>query len=216
MLFFIFLSKFLCEIFPIHLNEPLEIYQNLKDKTVVLVKSTIMVKNQNDLIWSEADPSIPLMTSLRIYKTGGLSSNEKVELFMDNKYEPHNVFLFTSYEGAGFYSFDFDVQSKVDNLYGLKLEIYEGRPQNTEIVSGIDYHLTMLTEKVGEILDFARKNFEMEEMGEEDEAKYVKLYNYIFSLVYKISFLKIITLFATIFYFNKSVKDFFITNKIAK
>ncbi|EEQ82948.1 hypothetical protein NCER_100279 [Vairimorpha ceranae BRL01] len=213
---FLLLSPLYASIFLINPKEDLEICKNLEEKTVVLVKTTLMVKNVERLQWSEVESNVPFETSLTIFKMDGLSGNKKEELFHDRKYDSHNVFFFTSYKGAGFYSFIFNVDIKVPDFYGLKVEIFEGNPKSEEIVSGVDYQMTVLTQKVEELLSFARQNFEMEKAGEKDEAKYLMLYNYISKLVFRISLLKIVILFVTIFYFNKSVKNFFISSKIAK
>lgn len=216
-LFFIFYVY--SNIFSLKDNDTVEVFKNLSDRTVVLIKTTIMIENPHTKEWHESDENIPVMNQLKIYKSdkpSDLSNTEKSQLFEDEKYDPHNVFFFTSYKGSGLYGFEFKINTNVPNTYGLKLEIFEGNADNPEIMSGIDYHMSWLTQKVGDLLNFARNNFEIEEISDKDEVEYVRLYNYIFKLVFRIFALKIIVLLVTIFYVNKRVKKFFITQKIAK
>ncbi|KAK6090143.1 hypothetical protein P3W45_000869 [Vairimorpha bombi] len=206
-------------IFPLRDNDTVEVFEKLSDRTVVLVKSTVMIENPHTKEWNEIGENIPTMTQLKIYKTdkqSDLSLKDKPQLFKDEKYAPHNGFFFISYKGAGLYGFEFKINTTDPNTYGLKIEMFEGNADNPEIMSGIDYHMSWLTQKLGDLLSFARNNFEIEEMGDQDEVEYVRLYNNIFKLVFRIFLLKIIVLIVTIFYVNKSVKKFFITHKIAK
>lgn len=206
-------------IFSLQDNDTVEVFEKLSDRTVVLVKTTVMVENPHTKEWHEIDENVPTMTQLKIYKSdkqSDLSLKDKPQLFEDEKYAPHNGFFFISYKGAGLYGFKFKVKTNAQYIYGIKIEMFEGNADNPEIMSGIDYHMSWLTQKVGDLLNFARNNFEIEEMGDQDEVEYVRLYNYIFKLVFRIFALKIIVLAVTIFYVNRSVKKFFITHKIAK
>lgn len=206
---FIFLSLVFSMIIPIDKSTPFSTYADFSDNTVVLAKATIMIRHPHTGAWIEADDSIIPSINLKV------TYDENVCL-EDTKYVPHAEFFLITYKGAGTYNFFFKVDMKSNEKFGLKLGIFRGSPQNTEITSSIDYHIKDINKNVTGLLDFARSNIDSEELGNKREKEYINLYNTMFGLVYKTSLLKIIVLFITIFYINTSVKSFFITQKIAK
>lgn len=206
---FIFLSLVASMIIPIDKSSSFTTHADFSDNTVVLAKATIMIKHPHTGSWIEADESIVPSINLKVtYK-----DNVCLE---DTKYVSHAEFFLITYKGAGTYIFNFKTDMKTNDKFGLKLGIFRGSPQNTEITSSIDYHIKDISKKVTGLLNYARHNMDIEELGTRNEKEYIDLYHTMFGLVYKTSLLKIIVLFVTIFYINTSVKSFFITQKIAK
>ncbi|KAF9763289.1 hypothetical protein NGRA_1368 [Nosema granulosis] len=218
MIFFYFANIF-SAVFPVSEKEGFCVYKKLLSSTVVMVKTHAYHRVDSTEPWVEVK-DIQTMTSMNIYKAKDKQHVATVTdgkiVFRDAKYDSSNIFFFTTNHGNGNYTFEFDIKANSPGEFGIMLEMFEGKPYNPEIVSGVDYQMNWLTQKIQDLLDFAKNNFEIQRMGDEDEAEYEKLYAYIFTLLFRVTIAKIIVLLVTIFYFNKAVKNFFVSKKIVK
>jgi hypothetical protein len=219
MLFIYFVSVF-SALFPVSPSGGVDVYKKLLSNTVVMAKTRVYHRSPESLNWKELKDNTGITTSMNIYKSNDkqriASVSDGKVVFKDSKHDVKNIFFFTTNHGNGNYTFEFKIKGNSSDEYALKLEMFEGKPYNPEIVSGVDYQMNWLTQKIQDLLDFAKNNFEIQRMGDEDEAEYVTLYKYIFTLLFRVTVAKIIVLLVTIFYFNKSVKNFFLQKKIVK
>lgn len=218
MLFLYFASVF-SAIFPVNEKEGFSVYKKLLSNTVVMIKTYVYHRPNGTDNWVEIK-DIQTVTSMNIYKSKdkqhvATASDGKI-VFRDAKYDSKNIFFFTTNHGNGNYTFEFNIKSSTPGEFGLMLETFEGKPYNPEIVSGVDYQMNWLTQKIQDLLEFAQNNFEIQRMGDEDEAEYAGLYKYIFTLLFRVTIAKILVLLVTIFYFNKAVKNFFVSKKLVK
>lgn len=167
--------------------------------------------------WKEAD-GISANTRLNIYKSTEeyeyMEPEAKNLVFKDVKQEISSTFFYTTPE-TSYFTMVFSLDTDIGGEFAFELAIYEGRPWTPEIISGTDYQMEWLMRKMGDLLYFAKNNFDLQRLDEQDEVEYVNLYNSIFKLINRIVILKIVVIFVTLLYISRKTKEFYVSKKIA-
>jgi hypothetical protein len=195
---------------------PLIFTKKLSGQTVVLVQTKVYRRPASEKGWEPAE-NTEANTALKIYKSSDKTEPSEPEqknlVFKDSKHEVGNTYFFTASE-TNYYSMVFSVMTDYTGDLALEIEVFEGRAWTPEIVSGTDYQMEWLTQKMGDLVYSAKRNFDLQKLDEEDEIEYVTLYNDIFRLIYRVVIVKIVIVLVTMFYFNKKTKEFYVSKKI--
>lgn len=215
----LFLAQMCCStLFALDGPKNVESALRLKGQTVVLMQSKVFHRMSSKQPWREAE-GLDAKTRLSIYKSAEeyeyMEPEPKNLVFKDAKQDISSTFFYTTPE-TSYYTMVFSVDAEAAGEFALELAIYEGRPWTPEIISGTDYQMEWLTRKMGDLLYFAKNNFDLQSLDEQDEVAYVELYNNIFKLINRIVILKIVVVFVTLLYINRKTKAFYLEKKIAK
>lgn len=212
----LFLAQVCSTLFSLDENMSVESALRLKGQTVILMQTKLFHRSSPKQQWEEAD-GIPADTKLNIYKSTDeyqyMEPDPKNLVFKDTKQDVSCTFFYTTPE-SGYFTMVFSLDSDVGGEFAMEIAIYEGRPWTPEIVSGTDYHMEQLTRKMGDLLYFAKNNFDLQRFDEHDETMYMDLYNSIFKLINRIVIIKIVVVFVTLLYINRKTKEFYISKKI--
>lgn len=214
----LFLMQVSSTLFSIDNAKTVESALRLKGQTVVLMQTKLFYRPSAKQQWREADANQESV-GLSIYKSAEEYEYTEPEprnlVFKDVKQELASTFFYTTPE-TSHYTMVFSLDTKTSGEFALELAIYEGRPWTPEIISGTDYQVEWLTRKMGDLLYFAKSNFDLQRLDEQDEVEYVNLYNNIFKLINRVVILKIVVIFVTLLYINKKTKEFYLSKKILR
>ena len=192
--------------------------QKLKGQTVVLMQTRLLHRSSSRHEWKEAD-GINAGVSLTIHKSDGdyeeADADQENMVFKDLKHGVSNTFFYTTPE-TGYYTMVFSLDPGIKGEFALELFIFAGRAWTPSIVSGTDYQMEWLSKKMGDLLYFAKNNFDLQTLDDHDEMEYADLYNNIFSLVNRVVLLKIFAISITLAYIDKKSKDFYVSKRIVK
>lgn len=212
----LFVAQVWSTLFYLDSTRSVESALRLRGQTVVLMQTKVFHRLSPKLPWREAS-DVLTNTRLSIYKSNEESQymepDAKNLVFKDVKHELSSTFFYTTPE-TNYFTMVFSLDTNAAGEFALELAIYEGRPWTPEIVSGTDYQMEWLTRKMGDLLYFAKNNFDLQALDEQDETKYVSLYNSIFRLINRIVMTKIVVIFVTLLYINRKTKEFYISKKI--
>ncbi|KAM0672318.1 hypothetical protein CWI42_010680 [Ordospora colligata] len=192
--------------------------QKLKGQTVVLMQTRLLHRSSFRHEWKEAD-GINAGVRLTIHKSDGdyeeADADQGNMVFKDLKHGVSNTFFYTTPE-TGYYTMVFSLDPGIKGEFALELFIFAGRAWTPSIVSGTDYQMEWLSKKMGDLLYFAKNNFDLQTLDDHDEMEYVDLYNNIFKLVNRVVLLKIFAISITLAYIDKKSRDFYVSKRIVK
>jgi CRISPR/Cas system-associated exonuclease Cas4 (RecB family) len=151
-------------------------------------------------------------TSIFIYKDR-LYDNGAV-IYKDEKYSEENTFFFTAHAQAKYYIVVLlENPGHVD--VGLDYKIYSGEANRPVIISNNDVEVTKAENKIKKLLDYVKTNISLQNMDEDEDERYKKLYSDIVRRVFYVVLLKIVATTFTLCYTGWKTKKFFSTQGIA-
>lgn len=148
-------------------------------------------------------------TEIKVFE--GDSGNEVSVVHNDEKKSQVNTFFFTASNRDTYYIFlkVLVKDREVDKELGMNVKIFSGEANRPNIVSNNDVEVSRAENMVGKVLEFVKHNIFIQEMDEEGEQVYKKLYEEIMRKVVYVLILKISATVFTMYYSNRKTKSFY-------
>lgn len=171
--------------------------------TVHLIQSQI-----KELVNSSFSPvdDESIITRLTVYR-GEL--NKHNVFYRDEKTSEENSFFFTTSSREPYHIVLDILNEDEDRHLGLDYKIFSGESNRPNIVSNNDVEVSKAENLVERVLEFVRKNITIQNMDEEDELVYKRLYEEIMRKAVYVLILKISATVFTMYYSNKKTKSFY-------
>jgi hypothetical protein len=216
--FFLFLPLVMCSIRILKEDVPVRCVRELLRSTVVLIETQVYRRRGEDQPFQEVgDGEEDIEINLSIF-----AANEKdwTKIYSNGTFIAEyvraggkNSFFFTA-SASTYFLFQFSGSLPERDEYGLGVRIYEGKQNDPRIVSQADTQIKDLEAKISRAIGFTKQISDIQRMDMEDEEEYKTLFSNISSLIFYSILLKIFVFFTTFFYFNRKIREFYVSKRI--
>lgn len=129
-----------------------------------------------------------------------------------SKKEKKSSFFFTASHGE-FHQFSvYDEHPRPGR--SLRVTIYEGRKKDPKIFSSADSHARDLHNKIESAADYCRSISDIQRFDTREDSEFRRCYSSMERTVFYSALLKIATAVMTFYFFNKKMKQFYLSKKI--
>lgn len=216
-LYFLF-STCLIQIF--EQDKPIKYYNNLLQKTVVLIETEIFYRINQHEEFMELPSNHDVTLELKIFNatTGDWATfKQKSNLVGEYvRYIPKVKFFFTATEND-YYLYELSLTSyDSDYQYALQTNFYEGRQGDPSIMSQADNQIRELRKNIEDAMEYMSQISSVQKLDSLRDEEYYSLIKSIRSIVFIIVALKIAVFLCMFNWFNKQLRDFYVSKKIIK
>lgn len=215
---FLFLLPITALVRTIQQTRPLVQYKQLPERTVVLVEVRLLYRPDELSIWQKVVDNTPLKSSLLITCSPDrdwTSINKNHQFVADYVGEGTKpTFFFTSQLNT-MHRFALMLPSPTVGMYGAEMKIYEGRANNPNVISQTDSTLRELERQIKYAMNACEEIDNVMRMDLMDEHVYDNIMSATAKLILGSIVFKVVVVMVTLMYFNKKLKQFYLTKKIA-
>lgn len=199
-------------------NRPLVQFKQLAERTVVLMEITLMYRSNEFAPWQKLDPTTPIKSDLLITCSPDrdwttMNKNPQfVAEYTGTGTKP--TFFFTSQVNT-MHRFALMLPTPNVGIYGAEMKLYEGRAKNPNVISQTDSTLRELERQIRYAIGACQEIENVLRMDLMDESEYDTIMSSTARLILGSILFKIVVVMVTFIYFNKKLKQFYVTKKIA-
>lgn len=200
-------------------NQPIRYYNNLLDKTVVLIEAEVYYRNTDNEAWQKLPADHEIGLELKIFRSvsGDWASFKSTQRMVSEyvRYLQKTNFFYTATDND-YYLYQFMLDSSEDVQYALKTNFYEGIHGDPNIMSQADNQIKELKKNIEESMEYITQISNVQKLDGFRDEEYYNLIVSIRNIVFIIIGLKIAVFFCMFNWFNKKLRDFYVSKKILK